>query len=721
MLMLSIACQLLSLPWIAAAELAPIPLGEGQMKIHAEGLRFSFQDQKGNTLAPAHHGAGASLNGSALSVVSPIDQHSYRLISKKGERAKLIISHEMGCIAVTISPDQPATPNKPHKIALRRGGIPVAYGLGDTGGWNPTLNLVNAEETTYSLKHDGGKYRWLSSFVIFPQNHFASVTFDGLARSVTLSKSRFKTTVATINSATFYCFTGSMKDIYASYQKLLRKKGYAVIKPKSRLFELGWESWAALGWQTNSKTMLESITRFQENGYPIRWAVSGSGFWEDGGTTTSFGKWGKKFPEAMAFKRKLHERDVKWMIGLRTNFVPPGGPYKPVTKERDQNMVVDTFSGNPLSKEALDRNFFLKNPDSTLWKRHSGCFPIVPCYLIDGNNSKASEWYAGLYKQWQVDGIKEDTMMYLGQGHLDVFNQPIARIAEDGGLVMARCGSFTSPGTLTRINDTHVNQLTQRIPINYLQNAACGAPNAYSDTVGFKKMKSYSELAVRHAWLLSLTAGLAVGESSTHWTEKQQAIFKKPFDFHYRIVPTLYDAAMKSYLSGYPATMVPLGIAYPDDPQATEPPNFQWMIGDSLLCAPLLKNHSSGKLDLYLPEGTWFDYDTGEKHTGPKLIKDFPMPVTKAPCFVGGKGILATRASDNAPLTAHIYPTSQTRTTHSIHHLDGTSNSEINWAENSGNTQVTDTTTGQVVSTRVDELTGALSFEIQPGHRYLVE
>ena len=157
-------------------------------------------------------------------------------------------------------------------------------------------------------------------------------------------------------------------------------------------------------------------------------------------------------------------------------------------------MVVDTFSGNPLSKDALDRNFFLKTPDGTLWKRHSGCFPIVPCYLIDGNNAKAADWFAELYKQWQVDGIKEDTMMYLGQGHLDVFNQPIARIADDGGLVMARCGSFTSPGTLTRINDTHVNQLTQRIPINYLQNAACGAPNAYSDTVGFKKMKSYSEL-----------------------------------------------------------------------------------------------------------------------------------------------------------------------------------------------------------------------------------
>lgn len=718
---LSMACLLLSTACLIAAPLDPISLGETRLQIEENNFRFSLLDQTGKHIAPAHVGAGASLNGSPLSVIEKTGADSFKLISKKGERADLKLSHDKGLIAITITPKQKATIHKPHQIALQLGGMPVAYGLGDVGGWNQTLNLINEEETTYKIRHDGGKLRWLSSFIIFPQNNFASVTFDGLARSVTLSKSRFKTTVTSAGAATFYYFTGSMKGIYASYRKLLVQRGYPLIKPKSRLFELGWESWAALGWQTNSKTMLESITRFQESGYPVRWAVSGSGFWEDGGTTTSFGKWGKKFPDAMDFKEQLHQRDVKWMIGLRTNFVPPGGPYKPVTKERDQNMVVDTFSGNPLSQEALDQNYFLKKPDGQLWKRHSNCFPIVPCYLVDGNNPKASEWYAGLYQQWQIDGIKEDTMMHLGATHLDVFNHPIANIAKDDALVMARCGSFTSPGTLLRINDTHVNQLSRRIPINYLQNAACGAPNAYSDTVGFKKMKNYSELVVRHAWLLSLTAGLAVGETSSHWTEKQQAIFKKPFDFHYRIVPTLYDAAMKSYLSGYPHTMTPLGIAYPDDAQAAAAPNFQWMIGDSLLCAPLLKNHASGKMDLYLPEGTWFDYDTGEKHIGPKLLKDFPLPVTKTPCFIGGKGILVTRSSDDTPLTIHLFPTDQARKSHTIHHPDGTSTSEITWAEHGKNTSVTDTATGKAVELRIDEKTQALAFEILPGHHYLVK
>ena len=148
------------------------------------------------------------------------------------------------------------------------------------------------------------------------------------------------------------------------------------------------------------------------------------------------------------------------------------------------------------------------------------------------------------------------------------------------------------------------------------------------------------------------------------------------------------------------------------------------MIGDSLLCAPLLKNYSSGKMDLYLPAGVWFDYDTGDKHIGPKLLTDFVLPVTKTPCFVGGKGILVTRSlpdTDDAHLTAHLYPTGKNPKSHTIHHPDGTTTSKITWAENNSNTQVMDTSTGKAVALRIDEKTQALSFDILPGHHYLVK
>lgn len=662
---------------LAATPITLIPQeGHHQVQIIPENLRISLLDNRGETIAPAHHGAGASLNGSALSIVEQLGPKSFLLTTGHGEQARLVVNHTSGGVQFTIIPTQTkkaATGEKPHLIALQFGGMPVAYGLGDAGGYNRTLNLVNPEETTYNIDHNGASNRWLSSFAIFPHNQFAGVFFGGLKKSVTLSSQRYKMSCETRDQATFHYFTGALPQIYKNYQALLRKKGYPIIKPKPRLFELGWESWAALGWQTNADTMLNSITQFQKNGYPIRWAVSGSGFWEDGGTTTSFGKWGEKFPNAMEYKKKLHDQDVKWMIGLRTNFTPPGGPYKPVTTDRDQNLVVDTFKGNPTSQEALDNDYFLKKPDDQLWKKSSKYFPIVPCHILDGNNPQASTWYADLYKKWQVDGIKEDTMMNLGaaQKNINTFNHPVAKIAQNNALVMARCGSFTAPGTLLRINDTNVNNLSQRTPINYLQYAACGAPNVYSDTVGFKQMKKYSEKVVRHAWLLALTSGIAVGETATHWTKEQQEILKRPFDFHHAIVPMLYDAAMKSYHSGYPHTMTPLGIAFPADPQASKAPHFQWMIGDSLLCCPLLKNSSSGKLDVYLPKGTWYDYDTGEKYEGPQLLKDFPMPVTKTPCFIGGAGVLVTRGLETEKLSNRFYDTGYAQNDYPFYQING--------------------------------------------------
>ena len=268
-----------------------IPQGGILVQIEGDGLRMSFQDARGRTLMPASGIAGGFLNGSPLSIERQLDRNTFQLVSKKGESAKLHISEANGRTAITVSPRNPPAHDAPHIISLQFGGMPVAYGLGDVGGWNETLNLVNETETTYPLTHNGGRFRWLSSFVIFPKNHIAGVTFDGIATSVTLGKNCYKTSVETSGAATFYFLSAPPETIYANYQSLLREKGFPIIKPKFRLFELGWESWAALGWQTNSRTMLDSIRQFQNMGYPIRWAVSGSGIlmdiseeWESGKT-----------------------------------------------------------------------------------------------------------------------------------------------------------------------------------------------------------------------------------------------------------------------------------------------------------------------------------------------------------------------------------------------------------------------------------------------------
>ncbi|MDD7985248.1 glycoside hydrolase family 31 protein [Lentisphaera marina] len=687
-------------------------LGTTTVKIDPKGFRFSFIDQDGKVIAPANESAGLKIDNHVVFLSKVNSDGSYDVITKHGKKAVVTLEYNKGKISFKLKSDRALG-----QTSLALGSLPVAYGLGDAGGWNSDLNLIGSSNKTHTLRVTPGGSRWASSFVVFPLNNLAGVVHKGEPIKVTLGPKIYSMNISAGKEDSFHYFVGDMKDIYKNYRSHLDLHNYPKIKPKFRWFELGWESWAALGYQTNAETVLKSVQQFQKDGYRVRWAITGSGFWDEGGTTTSFGRFGKKFPDPKGFKKALNDADVKWMIGLRTNFVLPGGPHIPKSSKRDHNLKGDMFYGNPISKEGLEKGYFVMKKTNEPLILTSPYFPIVPCYILDGRKPEAVKWYVDLYNKWGVDGIKEDTMMSLNDRFINIYDQPIAQIAKEGALVMGRCGSFSSPGTLQRINDTKVDDAKKRIPINYLQYAASGAPNVYSDTVGFRKMRSYSKTIIAQAWVTSLTAGMAVGESPKNWSEKQQAILKRPFDFHYEIGPQLYDAAMKSYESGFPYTMTPLSLAFPGDKQATEIENFQWMIGESLLCTPQLRNPGKETLDIYLPAGDWYDYDSGEKFSGPQILKDYPMPVTKTPCFVGGEGIVVLRDQKSDQLKVKVYPMAKDEFV--FNHPDGKSKTVISFSS-SVKMGVFEEKSQAKVSHEVCPKTKAISFTIEAGKNYIL-
>lgn len=645
--------------------------GEYSMKINSRNLGMGFFDKNGKMLVPKDSISGVYINSEPIIDAEIIERKQNELLfsamSSGGNRAKVNISFESGIATVSIEPEISGK----RKVSLRFGGMPVAHGLGDAGGWHSTFDLAGEKEEIFEILNDGGRKRWVSTFTIFPKNNFAAVFFNHGKKSVVLSESTYHLNTEIDGISTFYLFIGKPKEMYASYKKVRNENGYEDIKPKSRLFELGWESWDALRWNTNQFTVQDILAKFHKEGYPIRWAVTGSGFWDEGGTTTSFGRFGKKFPDAGSFKNWMHQNDIYWLIGLRTNLIPAGGPYFPETEERDRDLKVKYFYGNDLSKEAHDLKLLLTDEKDQVRLITSTIFPIVPCYLIDGNRKRAATWFYKQYLKWKVDGIKEDTMMDL-EYETSIFNKPIANIANEGGLVIARNGEFFAPGTLLRINDTSVDNLISRTPINYMQYAACGAPNVYSDVCGIHNMNNLEAIDanIRHAWLLSVTAGMAVGAFPSKWTENDQQIFKKAIDFHYSLAPYLYSAGMQSYISGFPYTLTPMSIAFSEDKEAVEFENFQWMIGESVLAAPLLMNYKKGKKDIYLPEGIWYDWETGMRFEGPTILQDYALPLNKIPCFIGGNGVVVLRLPDSDELIARIFSVGLTSTS-DFYTLDG--------------------------------------------------
>ena len=97
------------------------------------------------------------------------------------------------------------------------------------------------------------------------------------------------------------------------------------------------------------------------------------------------------------------------------------------------------------------------------------------------------------------------------------------------------------------------------------------------------------------------------------------------------LFPYIYSMAHKANRTGMPIARA-LSLVYPDHPEYDYVTNT-YMLGDSLLVAVF-------DMNVTLPEGTWYDYFTGEKYEGGRVI-EYTIPEGKGGAlFVRAGGII---------------------------------------------------------------------------------
>ncbi len=193
---------------------------------------------------------------------------------------------------------------------------------------------------------------------------------------------------------------------------------------------------------------------------------------------------------------------------------------------------------------------------------------------------------------------------------------------------------------------------------------------------------------------------------------------------HDRLQPYTYSYAIKAYETGFPYPMTPLPLAYPDDPGVygladTTRRSYQWLIGESLLATPLYGDDytTATSRDVYLPEGTWVEYDNGEIHQGPTTLNDYPIPIGKTPLFVGGSGIVVEKI--NGELKGRLYPVTSNADM-VFYDKDGENRSTISIANPDWeNPAVVNQSTGERLSGSWSR--HAYEFMFTPGNNYRVE
>ena len=89
--------------------------------------------------------------------------------------------------------------------------------------------------------------------------------------------------------------------------------------------------------------------------------------------------------------------------------------------------------------------------------------------------------------------------------------------------------------------------------------------------------------------------------------------FREIDGLKYKLMPYVYAQAKDSSEHGLPMVRA-LFVEFPDDPGSWNVDD-EYLYGSSMLVAPLLHENETSR-DVYLPPGTWIDYQTGKNYAG---------------------------------------------------------------------------------------------------------
>lgn len=329
----------------------------------------------------------------------------------------------------------------------------------------------------------------------------------------------------------------------------------------------------------------------------------------------------ERFPNPKEYIEKYKKDGFKISL-WQYNFIPPN-------------------DDNEHYHEAVKYGYLSKDKDGNPYQLPETCQGSwVKDVTIDFSNPDACKWYAekirelikigaGAIKTDFGEGIAEDAVYQNIDGkHFHnlyslvyngvVFNATKSVSGEN--IVWARSGTAGS----------------QRYPLHWGGDSQCtfealagtlraalslglsGIPFFSHDIGGFIGTPD-DELYVRWAQLgffSSHSRCHGVGDNNYRepWRFSEEAcdIFRYYDKLRYSLMPYIYEQAEKCTETGLPM-MRALYLEYPDD-RNVRYVDDEYLFGDSLLVAPILKPLSKTDIrEIYLPEGTWFDYHTKEK------------------------------------------------------------------------------------------------------------
>ena len=355
----------------------------------------------------------------------------------------------------------------------------------------------------------------------------------------------------------------------------------------------------------------------------------------------------KTFPDPAGMLKRYHDRGLKICVWIN----PYIGQKSPLFQEgMEHGYLIRKTNGDVWQTDMWQAGMGLvdfTNPDAAAWYQGKlktlldmgvDCFktdfgervPVKDIAYYDGSDPvKMHNYYTYLYNQAVFQLLERER----GTGEAVLF----ARSATVGGQQFPAHWGGDCSATYPSMAETIRSGLS----------LACAGFGFWShDISGFDTAPA--DIYKRWCQFGLLSSHSRLHGSSSYrvpWLFDDEAcdVLRKFVKLKCALMPYLYRQAVKAHEEGIPM-MRPMFVEFPED-RACEPLDKQYMLGDSLLVAPVFKE--SGEVEYYLPEGVWVNLLTGTTVKGGRWQKEthdyFSLPLMVRPGSIVAVGQESSR------------------------------------------------------------------------------
>jgi alpha-D-xyloside xylohydrolase len=410
------------------------------------------------------------------------------------------------------------------------------------------------------------------------------------------------------------------------------------------------------------------------------------------------------FPQPAAMLKRLHDKGLRVCVWIN----PYIGQKSPLFDEgAEHGYLLKRPNGNVWQWDMWQPGMALvdfTNPDAAAWfagKLEALTDMGVDCFKTDfgeriptdvvwhdgGDPLKMHNYYTYLYNKTVHDMLerkkgKGNSVLFARSATTGCQQFPVhwggdcestyAAMAETlrGGLSLAMCGFAFWSHDISGFCET-------------------ATPDLYKRWVAFGLFSTHSRLhgggSYRVPWLFDEESV----DVLRHFTKIKNSL-----------MPYLFAQAVKSTQTGVPV-MRPMVMEYPEDPLC-HTLDKQYMLGDGLLAAPVF--HEDGHCDVYLPDGMYTNFFTGEVVQGGRLVRG-KYNYMSLPVFIPENTLLAMGRNDRAEYDYH-----ENITVHAYQLTEQTA--ELYDKEGNLRATVTGRTHGDEVTFQVEGAAPGIRFEV---------